>query len=107
MGSPIVPSHLTSGNLERSKSRSLRFQSLISRKGAKLGPVLLLNINRKRYMGSPMAPSHLTLNDLKRSKSRSHRFQIGKGAQVDPMLQLNINRKPYMLSNGTSRSDLE
>ncbi len=32
-------------------------RSLISRKGAKLGHILLLNINRKPYKGSPMAPS--------------------------------------------------
>ncbi len=61
----MAPLHLTLSDLERSKSRSLRFQSLISRKGAQLGPVLLLNINKKPYMGSPMAPSHLTLSDLK------------------------------------------
>ena len=34
---------LTLGDLGRSKSRSLRFQSLISRNGAKLGPMLLIN----------------------------------------------------------------
>ncbi len=54
MESPMEASHLTLSDLERSKSRSLRFQSLISRKGAQLGPMLLLNINRKPYMGSPM-----------------------------------------------------
>ncbi len=61
MGSPMVPSHLTLSDLERSKSRSLRFQSLIFWKGAELGPMLLLTINRKPYMGSPMAPSHFNL----------------------------------------------
>ncbi len=74
MGSTMVSSHLTL-NLERSKSRSPRFRSLISRKGAELGPMLLLNINRKPYMGRPMAPSHLTLSDLERSKSRSPNFE--------------------------------
>ncbi len=44
MGSPMTPSHLTLGDLERSKSRSLKFSSLVSRKGAKLGPMLLLNV---------------------------------------------------------------
>ncbi len=42
MPSLITPSRLTLSDLERSKSRSLRFQSLISRKGAELGPMLLL-----------------------------------------------------------------
>ena len=108
MESPIVPSHLTSNDLERSKSRLLRFQSLISQTGAKLGPMLLLNFIRKQYMGSPMAPSHRTLSDLEMSNSRSHRFQTliqcvsswsWEGAKLDAiLLQLNINRKPYMLS---------
>ena len=70
----MAPSHLTLRNLERSKQRSLRFGSLISRKSAQLGPMLLLNIDRKPYMMSPMAPSHLALSDLERSKSRSRRF---------------------------------
>ncbi len=64
---------LTLSDLERSKSRSLAFQSLISRKGAELGYMLLLTINRKPHMGSPLAFSHLTLSDLERSKSP--RFQ--------------------------------
>ncbi len=34
MGSPVTLSHLTLSDLERSNSRSLRFQSLISCKGA-------------------------------------------------------------------------
>ncbi len=46
---------------ERSKSKSLRFQSLICHKGAGLGHILILNINRKPYMESSMAPSDLTL----------------------------------------------
>ena len=70
MGSPMAPSHLTLSDLERSNSRSPRFRSLISRKGAYLGPMLLLNINRKPYMGNPMAPSHLTLSDPERSNSK-------------------------------------
>ncbi len=52
-------------------SRSLRFRKLISRKGAELGHMLLLNINRKPYMASPMTLSHLTLNDLE-SQSQGH-----------------------------------
>ena len=63
-------SDLTLSDLERSKTRSLRFQRLISRKGVELGPMLPLTINRKLYMASPMTPSLLTLSDLERSKSR-------------------------------------
>ncbi len=62
--------------LERSKSRSVRFQSLISGKGAWLGPMLVLTINRKPYIASPMALSNLTLTYLERSKSRSLRFSV-------------------------------
>ena len=68
-------SHLTLSDIERSKSRSLSFRNLISQKGANLGHMLLLNINRKPYMGSPIALSHLTLSDLERSRSRPPRFQ--------------------------------
>ncbi len=45
MGSSMAPSHLTLSDLERSKPRSLRFQSFISRKVAQLGPMLLINMN--------------------------------------------------------------
>ncbi len=58
-------------DLERSKSRALRFQSVLPRKGAKLGPMLLLTTNRKPNMASPMASTFFTLSDLERSKSRS------------------------------------
>ena len=74
MGSSMTPSYFTVSDPERSKSRSLRFQSLISRNGVKLGHKLLLPINRKPYMGSPMRPSYLTVSDLERSKSKSLRF---------------------------------
>ncbi len=54
MGSPMAPLHLTLKDLERSKSRSLRFRSLISHKGdlmrpnvTSLGHMLLLKITRK------------------------------------------------------------
>ncbi len=53
MGTPMAPSDLTWSDLERSKSMSHRFQvkvkvthtsqSLISREGAKLGHMLLIN----------------------------------------------------------------
>ncbi len=62
MGSPMALSYLTLSDLERSKSRSLRFQSLIFHKGIKLGPMLQLTINRT-------PSSILTLSDLDRPKS--------------------------------------
>ena len=55
MGSPMIPSHLTLSDLERSKLRSLRFRSFVYCKEAELGHTLLLNINGKAYMGSPLA----------------------------------------------------
>ncbi len=58
MGTPVTLSHLTLGESERLNSRSLRFRSLISCKGAELGHMLLLKINRKAYMASPMTLSH-------------------------------------------------
>ena len=76
MTTPMTQSLLTLSDLERSKSRSLRFQRLISRKGAELGPMLLLTINRNPYMASPMALSNLTLTDIERSKFRSLRFSV-------------------------------
>ncbi len=56
METPTAPLDLTLSDLKRSNSRSPRFQSLISRNGAKLGPMLLLTIKRKPYMVSPMTP---------------------------------------------------
>ena len=75
MENPMTPSHSTLSDLERSKSRSLRFRSLIACKGAKLGHKLLLNMNRKAYIESPMTSSHMTLSDLETSKSGSLRFR--------------------------------
>ena len=50
IGSLPVPSHLTLSDLERLKSRSLRFRSRMSDKGADLGHMLLLlNINNETY----------------------------------------------------------
>ena len=57
LASLITSSLWTLGDLERSKSKSLRFQSLLSRKGAELDPMLLLTINKKPYMASIMTPS--------------------------------------------------
>ncbi len=64
MGSPMT-SHFTLGNLERSKSRSLRFKNSVSCEGAELGHMLPLNINRKAYMGSPLVWLDLTWVTLK------------------------------------------
>ena len=71
MASLMTPLLLTLSKLERSKSRSLVFQSLISHKGAEVGPMLLLTINRKTYMASLMTPSLLTLVTLK-DQSQGH-----------------------------------
>ncbi len=57
----MTPLYLTLSDLERLKSRALRFRSLISCKGAELGQMLLSNINRKAYMGSPLVRLHFTL----------------------------------------------
>ena len=92
MASLIIPPLLTLSELERSKSRSLIFQSLISRKGVELGPMLLLTINREPYMASIMPSSLLLLSDLERSKSRTLGFQdpiSRKGAELGPMLLIN------------------
>ncbi len=70
MVTPITPSLLILSDLERSKSRSLGFRSLVSRKGAEIGHMLLIN-HRKPYMASPMTPSHLTLSDLEKVKGHS------------------------------------
>ncbi len=40
------------------------FKALYLVKGAKLGHMLVLHINRNTYMGIPMALSPLTLSDL-------------------------------------------
>ena len=44
MESPTAPLDLTLGDFERSKSRSPRFQNVISRNGAILGPMILLTM---------------------------------------------------------------
>ena len=75
MRNQMALSDLTLSDLERSKSKLLRFQSLIWHKGAELRTMLLLTINRKPYMAIPMTSSLLTLSDFERSKSRSLGFQ--------------------------------
>ena len=111
MENPVIPSHSTLSDLERSKSRSLRFWSLTSCKGAELRHMLLLNINRTAYMGSPMTLSYLTLSDIERSNSRSLRYQrliSRKGVELGYILLWNTNRKPYMESPKTTITfDLE
>ena len=47
MGTPMMPLDLTLGEFERPTSMSFKFRSLMSRKQAELGHILLLNINRK------------------------------------------------------------
>ncbi len=78
--------------LERSLSRSLRFQRLISRKAAELGHMLLLNTNRKSYVGSPIPLSHLTLSDLERAKLRCRNdlklIHVRYSVRVNPRFQL-------------------
>ena len=69
------------------KSRSQRFGSLISCKGAGLGHKFILNIYRKIYMGSPLVTLHLTLVTLK-SQYQGHSFQSlisCKGAELGHM----------------------
>ena len=71
--------HLTLSDLERSKSRSPRFQSVISHKGAKLGPMLLLTINMKQYI-SPMT---FDFGDLERWSLTFQSRISRKGAELE------------------------
>ncbi len=102
--------------LERSNSRSPRFESAISRKGTNMGNKLLWNTNRKPYtsMRSPTAPPDLTLSYFERSNSRSERLTYLQDIQISlprerpelgHMLVLNANRKINMVSPMAS-SDL-
>ncbi len=56
-GSSLMPLHFDLSELERSMPISLRFRRLISRRGAELSRMLLLNTNREPYMGSEMHAS--------------------------------------------------
>ncbi len=49
MRSIVTLSHLTLSQIERSKSRSLRFRRLISCEGTELGHMLLINPNMKSW----------------------------------------------------------
>ena len=67
MGSPVTLSYVTLPDLVRSKSWSLRFRSIISRKGA-VRAYITININminRKSYKGSPLMQLCVTSVTLK------------------------------------------
>ncbi len=100
MESSVTPSHLTLNDLERSNSRSLRFWNFVSCKGAELGHMVLLNINKKPYMGSPMTLYYIwPWVTLERLISRLLRFQrliCHKAAVLGHMLLLNTNGESYM-----------
>ncbi len=53
MAMPMTQSHLTLSDIERSKSRSLRFRSFVSCNEAE-PYVTIKDLNRKAYMGSPL-----------------------------------------------------
>ncbi len=72
----MAPAPLILCDLEMSESRSLRLQSLISRKGAQLGHSLPTHINGKSYIRSPMTPSHLTLSDPEGQSERHSDFEV-------------------------------
>ncbi len=91
----MTPSPLRLSDLYHDHSA---FEAL-SGKGAELGYMLLLNINRKAYTGILMTLSHMPLSDREWSKSISLIFRSiisHKGAELGHMLLLNINGKAYM-----------
>ncbi len=72
-------------DLERLKSRSPRFQSIISHQGTELGHVLLLHIKRKAYMPGPLIWLHLTRVTLKgpcQGHSDLEKLMSHKGAEI-------------------------
>ncbi len=76
------------------KVKVTEISKLISCKGAKLGHILLININRKAYTGNPLVRLHLALSELERSVSRSLRFwrhMSHKEAELGLMLLLDTN----------------
>ncbi len=81
-------------DLDRVGSRSLRFRN-ISRKGAELDHMLLLNINRKVSMESPLVQLHLTFMNLKGHCQGHSDFEgiSGKGVELDHVLLLDTDRK--------------
>ncbi len=60
--------------LERSLPRSLRFRRLIFCKGAELGHMSLLNINRKTIYGESIDAITCEFSELQRFMSRSLKF---------------------------------
>ncbi len=95
MVSARTSSLLTLSDPERSKS--LRFQSLISCKGAELNPMLPLIVNRKPHKASPMTSSLLTLTDPERLKSRSLIFLVeGNLHGIDIFTSSNITTLIWM-----------
>ncbi len=105
----MAPLDLTLSDIEMSNSRSLGFWSLVFRKGAYLGPMLVLIINKKPYMESPMVPSHLILKGQSQGHSDFEALYIVN--ELGPILVLTINRKSNIGSPMTSwyltLSDLE
>ena len=111
MGSPFVWLHLTSVILKgqwlgqwswKVNVKILRFWKLISCKGAEIGHMLLLNINRKPYMGSPMTLTfHLEWHwkvNIKVTQISKAYIIFRKAAELGHMLLLNTNRKSYVES---------
>ena len=69
-------SHLTLSELERSKSRSLRFQNITSRKGADLGRMLLCYMHQSESMyAESIGAITFDFSDPERLMSRSLRFR--------------------------------
>ena len=61
--------HQNLSDLDVDLSRSLIFRSHVTRKGAELGNIFLLNTYKKSYIGNPFAPLDLALDHLGRSRS--------------------------------------
>ena len=71
-GSSIIRLVFTLSDIERSKSRSLRFRSLISRKRAELRHMLLSSINRNHIYGKfngtiPCAPLKVNVTQISKT----------------------------------------
>ncbi len=75
MGSPLMQLHGTLVTFKGLCQGHPGFK-LISYKGAELGYMLLININRNPYMGSPKTLSHLTLNDLEFQRQGHSDFKV-------------------------------
>ena len=70
---------------------------LVSRKGAELGYILLLNTNSNPYMGSRMAPLHLTLSDIERLNSKSRIFYSVRSAKGEELIRHKLLHVYYTL----------